>query len=516
MPKADVVIIGSGVAALMTASRLSKNKNVILFTKATKCSSNSMLAQGGIAAAISEHDHWQSHFKDTMIAGCEHSEAHALRALVETGPSYIQELIQQGMLFDCDEKGNILLAQEGAHSNRRILHAGGDATGRLLTNFLFQKVKDQLSIIEHQMAIELIVQNDQCLGVMVLNDENEPISYLAESIVLATGGSGGIYEYSSNDSSVIGDGYAMAYRAGVDLVDMEFVQFHPTLLYKNGNCPGLISEAVRGEGACLRTESGRRIMENQHPQKDLAPRDIVSRVIFEEIQSGENIHLDISMIPDFSTRFPTITSLCVRSNIQIKDGKIPIVPGAHFMMGGIKVNQYCESSLRGLYAVGEVACTGVHGANRLASNSLLEGIVFANRLADFLLNQESKLSSPIQTSINITFQEKENIALDEFPSINDIRKLVMKSVGIVRDKKELEEVIHYLEPFIHLTPQQLGYSKEVISLVNMMLTAWLIASSALKREESRGSHYRHDFPEKNKKLNCYQIIRNIKNEAYYC
>ncbi len=514
MPKTDVVIIGSGLAALITASRLCMKKNVIIFTKSTKYNSNSMLAQGGVAAVISNKDHWYSHYQDTMIAGCQHNDEKTVKNLVETGPEYIMELIKQGMSFDRDRSGRILLGQEGAHSYRRILHAGGDATGQALTNFLFQQLKDHVTIIEHQMAIDLIVQNNQCVGVKVLNSENERVSYYANNTILATGGCGGLYEFTSNDPTVLGDGYAMAYRAGVDLVDMEFVQFHPTLFYKDGICPGLISEAVRGEGAILRTETGRRIMKYKHPLLDLAPRDIVSRAIFEEIQQGESIHLDISMIQQFSERFPTITSLCEKNGVQVKEGKIPVVPGAHFMMGGVKVNKFSQSSLRGLFAVGEVACNGVHGANRLASNSLLEGIVFANQLADFILRENSSV-------VQIDFHEEENtshqtVSTKELPTKTKIKQVVLKSVGIVRNKKDLEEVVHFLEPFLHLTSGQVGYSKEEVTLVNMITTAWLIASSALKREESRGGHFRSDFPVTKKEWTQHKIVRNKTKEVCVC
>ncbi|MFZ3588310.1 L-aspartate oxidase [Bacillus sp. DJP31] len=513
MPKTDVLIVGSGLAALVIASRLCMKKNVIIFTKGTKYNSNSMLAQGGVAAAFSSEDHWQLHYQDTMIAGCQHNDKQAVKNLVEKGPTYIFDLIQQGMKFDLDSAGKILLGQEGAHSKRRILHAGGDATGKALTNFLFQQIKDHVTIIEHQMAIDLVVHKDQCIGVKAIDEENQLVSYFADSIILATGGCGGLYEFTSNASTIVGDGYAMAYRAGVDLVDMEFVQFHPTLLYSDGICPGLISEAVRGEGAILRSESGRRIMKNQHPLLDLAPRDIVSRVIFEEIQKGELIHLDISMIEDFTDRFPTITTLCEKNGAPIKEGKIPVVPGAHFMMGGIKVNEFSQSSLRGLFAVGEVACTGVHGANRLASNSLLEGIVFSNQLAEFILDQNVKVPIDWSEAVHST---KHLTTVKELPTKEQIKKIVLKSVGIIRNKEDLEALVHYLEPFTKLTPKEVNFSKETITQVNMMTTAWLIASSALLREESRGCHYRSDFPGVEKEWDHHQIIRNNTENACVC
>jgi L-aspartate oxidase len=509
MPKTDILIIGSGLAALVIASRLCIEKNVIIFTKSTKYNSNSMLAQGGVAASIPSDDHWISHLNDTMIAGCQHNKEKAVKTLVKTGPTYILDLIKEGMQFDRDTLGRILFGQEGAHSSRRILHAGGDATGKALAMFFFNNIRDHVTIIEHEMAVDLIMKNGICIGVKALDVEDNLVFYFANHVILATGGCGGLFEHSSNDPSIVGDGYAMAYRAGAELVDMEFVQFHPTLLVINNDCKGLISEAVRGDGAGLITENGRRIMKDKHPLQDLAPRDVVSRVLFEEIQKGERIYLDISMIRDFSSRFPTITELCKKNGIVIEDGRIPVIPGAHFMMGGIKVNIHGQSSLPGLYAVGEVACTGVHGANRLASNSLLEGIVFSNLLADFILNQKE--------NTNKTFSEEHDLDYSlkgvELPTKLMVQQEVMRAVGIVRNKKDLTEVIQFLEPYIYFTPQQVGYKKESITILNMMITAWLIASSALKREESRGGHFRSDFSETKQEWNRQVIVRKQVEHA---
>jgi L-aspartate oxidase len=509
MPKSDVVIIGSGLAALVAANRLSMEKNVIIFTKSTKFNSNSMLAQGGVAAAISSDDDWSSHFNDTMIAGCGHNDETAVKTLVQAGPHYMLELIQQGMQFDKDTAGRITLGQEGAHSIRRILHAGGDATGKALVQFLLKMLSNKVQIIEHELAIDLIVKDGICVGVQTINQYEHLTSYYANHVILATGGCGGIYKHSSNDKSIVGDGYAMAYRAGADLMDMEFVQFHPTLLYVNGHCPGLISEAVRGEGARLVTKSGREIMKGHHPLLDLAPRDVVARVIFEEVKKGETIYLDISMINSFSAHFPTITSLCEQNGINLSDGKIPVVPGAHFMMGGIKVDSYSQSTTPGLFAIGEVACTGVHGANRLASNSLLEGIVFSNLMADFILSQKTRPVYENKAREDVPTLQPGN----QFPTKKQIQEMMMKSVGIVRSRQELEEVVMVLEPYIHLTPKQLQFDKEKISLLNMMTTAWLIASSALHREESRGGHFRVDFPDVNKAWNHRTITRNLIEHA---
>jgi L-aspartate oxidase len=285
---------------------------------------------------------------------------------------------------------------------------------------------------------------------------------------------------------------------------MEFVQFHPTLLNSKGTCPGLISEAVRGEGASLRDETGCRIMDGIHPLQDLAPRDIVSRAIYHEMQKGKNIYLDITTIPSFSTRFPTITKLCQENGIELKSGKIPVVPGAHFMMGGIKVNDNGESSIPYLYAVGEVACTGVHGANRLASNSLLEGIVFANRLADFILSRE-RGDFILLNDNNTVFTKENNTRL---LTQKEIQQAMMRHVGIVRNQNGLKQISDLFEPYITITPKKIGANKEGITRLNMLTTGWLIASSALRRIESRGGHYRSDYQDKKLEWNQTYIVRN--------
>jgi L-aspartate oxidase len=385
MPNIDVLIIGSGIASLTVAAKLCKEKNVVIITKKKIRNSNSMLAQGGVAVAIAEDDHWKSHFDDTMNAGCYANREEMVELLVKEGQRTIQSLIKEGMAFDRDEEGNLLLGKEGAHRARRILHAGGDRTGAFLTEYMIKRVQEHATIIEDETVIDLIVRNKTCVGVITRTEEGNVQKYVAQHIVLATGGIGGIYRYTSNAQVITGDGLAMAYRAGCELEDLEFVQFHPTMLYVNGYACGLVSEAVRGEGAILVTSTGGRVMQGVHEMEDLAPRDIVSREIYQRLLQKERVFLDISMITHFEKRFPAITELCHRHDISVEEGLIPVVPGAHFHMGGIKTNQHGETSISRLYAVGEVACQGVHGANRLASNSLLEGLVYGSRLGELLL-----------------------------------------------------------------------------------------------------------------------------------
>ena len=486
----DVIIVGSGISALMLADKITAFKNVIILTKSKKDKSNSMLAQGGIAVSISSSDHWYNHFKDTLNAGCNHNDPTATKVLVESGPPSIQKLIDGGMQFDRDIFGELLLGMEGAHGKRRILHAGGDSTGKALVTYLLARLKDRVTIVEDEMVVDLIMIQDHCVGVITIDDHNQFKSYYAEHIVLATGGCGGLYSLTSNDPTITGDGIAVAYRAGAELADMEFVQFHPTMLSINGKGHGLISEAVRGEGARLVDQSGRSIMDGVHVQAELAPRDIIARTINQELSKGNSVFLNISMIKDFHTRFPTITSICEKAGISVAKGFLPVAPGAHFLMGGIKTNINGETSLKGLYAIGEVACTGVHGANRLASNSLLEGIVFSSLLAKKLLEVSDG------TKRNYIIQDynkypKQSIIL---PTIQQIQEKMNTFAGIERDEPGLIQLKEWIESYIGLNSKVKVFIKDEIKIINMLTTSWLIVTSALCRTESRGGHYRNDYP----------------------
>lgn len=486
---ADVIIIGSGISALIAAERLSDEKNVMVITKSKKENSNSIWAQGGVAASIANNDHWESHYNDTMVAGSFHNNMESVKTLVQKGPKQINRLIDEGMKFDRDHDGRLSLGKEGAHEKRRILHAGGDATGKALIDYFLKRVQSKVKIVEDEKVFDLIVENKRCYGVKVKSKENEVKLYYANHIILATGGCGGLYTFTSNDPSITGDGLAIAYRSGVKLVDLEFIQFHPTMLCINGQGKGLISEAVRGEGAVLVTESGRLLMDGVHPQKDLAPRDVVAREINHAVLNGESVYLDIRMIPKFKVRFPTITELCETNGVDLQKGLIPVVPGAHFLMGGIRTDLHGRTNIEHLYAIGEVACTGVHGANRLASNSLLEGIVFAHELVDYIKSQASE--APVILEI-----EEETYKVRSLPSHEMIRKVMMNYVGIVRNEKELIQAKEWFEQFLsnkeRLLPEEL--SIEEMSIINMLTAGWLITTSALARTESRGGHFREDYP----------------------
>lgn len=514
MPSSNIIIIGSGISALTAAYQLSLNKNVIIITKSKVTDSNSILAQGGVASSVGIDDSWRSHFNDTVSAGCYHNKESAVEILVQNGPGHLLKLINDGMEFDRDEDQNLLLGKEGAHSTRRILHAGGDATGRALVLHMLEKVKERVQIIEDLAAIDFLIENDHCIGVKAKSQDNAINDYFADYTILATGGCGGLYSFSSNDKTIMGDGLAMAFRAGAELCDLEFIQFHPTLLHKDGKSCGLVSEAVRGEGAILVDEDGRPIMNGLHPMLDLAPRDVVARAIFNEICNGKKIYLDISMIDDFASRFPTITNLCIKNKIQIENGLIPVVPGAHFSMGGVKTNPRGQTTIPNLYAIGEVACNGVHGANRLASNSLLEGIVFGNIVAnEILVDYKPNGVYPVTKGVS-----KKDYTLN-LPSKAQIQTMMMENVGIVRNDSRLQYALEWFEKFKQkfdeISPSSLTI--EQLEIVNMITVGWLIASSAKMRTESKGSHFREDYPFVDDK-NWYKkdIIRkkDIENIVY--
>ncbi len=496
LEKSDVIIVGGGIAGLVVAEMLAHSKNVILITKESIKKSNTYLAQGGIAASIDKDDSWKKHFIDTIEAGGMHNVEKTTLELVRNAPKAISQLIKLGVPFDRDLDNNLQLGREGGHKINRIVHAGGDATGRSVTEHLLAAIINDINIHSHVMAYDLLIDNGRCIGIIAKNKVGETIVYQAPYIVLATGGMGGLYQVTSNDSTITGDGIAMAYRAGAELVDLEFIQFHPTMLVTETNASPLVSEAVRGEGARLIDEDGRLIMHGVHPLADLAPRDIVSRQVYKEQQAGHTIYLDIKSIENFRDRFPQVTSLCEMNKINVDDGLIPITPGAHFIMGGIKTNLAGETSIPGLYAVGEVSCSGAHGANRLASNSLLEGLIFAGSLASHLLEQAEP---ELQDTISFPVSGKLEL---ELPERNEIKQIMTKYVGIVRDETGLATAIDWFKKCTNVINSDkilLELTNEEKITTNMLTVGWLISTSARIRTESRGGHYRADYPTANDK-----------------
>lgn len=485
--KSDVLIIGSGIGALSVAGELCKyNRKVDIVTKGLCKSCNSSLAQGGISVALSKEDDYHLHFKDTMAAGCNMNDAEAVMTLVSKAPQVILDFIHSGMEFDKDENGELEFGREAAHSLNRIVHAGGDRTGLRVVEQLLRNITTDVTIHQNEMALELIVKEGKCYGVITRDDEGNIHKYTANYTVLATGGIGQLYPSTSNDVTITGDGMAMAYRAGCKLKNLEFIQFHPTMLTIDGNAYGLVSEAVRGDGGILINENGDKIMEGVHPLKDLAPRDVVAREVYAHYTKGENIYLDISAIDDFEHRFPTITELCTEHGVDLSKNLIPVAPGAHFHMGGVEATPQGITNIEGLYAVGEVACTGVHGANRLASNSLLEGIVFGKLLADYILENPREVEE-------VDF-ENSKYTVSELPDKVTIRNEMMGFVGIVRHSSKMDEVINWFNKYMpdgkDFVPLDVNNTtNEQYELYNMLTAGYLIASAAKGRKESIGAHY---------------------------
>lgn len=510
MEVADVLIIGSGIAALQLATLLRHDTHVRILTKSHLKNANSYLAQGGIAAAIGGHDDPNKHFADTLEAGGFHNNEESVREIVNEAPALIGDL--RGV-FDKDQYGQLLLGLEGAHSENRIVHSGGDATGKNVIDYMISKLTDNIKVEENVFAYELIIDHKQqrCRGVKAKDQEGTTRYFYGDYVILATGGCGQLYPFTSSAPTVTGDGIAMAYLAGAEIADMEFIQFHPTLLYKDGETKGLISEAVRGEGAILVTEDGTRIMEGVHSLRDLAPRHVVSQTIFDYIENGHDVFLDIGRIKNFEKRFPSITANCEKNGIHLSEGKIPVIPGSHFLMGGIKTDLMGRTSLNGLFAIGEAACTGFHGANRLASNSLLEGLYQGKRLSQWINSNLKKYLNP-ELPVASPSSSIEKIGL---PDRQVLKDRMMKNVGIARSKEQLEEQKNWLDQFHLQDVTGLdSYSVLEINAIFMYVTASLITEAALYRTESRGGHFRRDFPfEDNQNWYKKRIIQKRKGEV---
>ncbi len=523
MKQSDVIIVGSGIAALQLANKLSKDLNVIILTKREMTAGNSYLAQGGVAAAVSTSDDPYFHYLDTMEAGAHHSNPEAVLEMTQKAPQLIKGLWQSGCRFDEDDNGELILGMEGAHSEKRIVHSGGDATGKHMVDFLLMGLNANVSVQQSTFVYELILSSDEtrCTGVKAKLPDGTNEVYCAPHVVLATGGCGQVFALTSNAETATGDGMALAYRAGAELADMEFIQFHPTLLYVDGKTKGLISEAVRGEGAVLVTAEGKRIMDEIHPLKDLAPRHIVSQTIYDYSRRGIQIYLDIANIQDFNSRFPTISTLCTQHGINIGKGLIPVVPGSHFIMGGVKTDLHGRTSIPGLYAIGETACTGIHGANRLASNSLLEGMFVGENLAEWI-NSHQDAKKEAVSFIGLHHQTAKRDANmnqivfnGELPDMDSLKQTMMDRTGIVRTKELLILQNEWLDRFNlrqWLEARLDHFEPSELNRLFMYITATLITQSALERTESRGGHYRKDFPhEDNANWMKKQIIHQRKN-----
>ncbi len=486
------LVVGSGVAGLHTAWRASNAGEVMILTKRSLFDSATAYAQGGIAAALGAGDSPELHREDTLAAGAALCDAQAVQVLVDEGPARIRELATAGAHFDLDPRGKFQLGKEAAHSRRRIVHAHGDQTGAEVARTLVDRVHEspKIRVSERTRVLDLIVEGGECVGVRA-TIAGQSVEIIADATVLATGGCGQIYRYTTNPMVATGDGFAIAHRAGVRLADMEFIQFHPTALDTPETPLALISEAVRGEGAILVNSDGERFMLKQHKLAELAPRDIVARAIFRQQQGGHKVYLDARMIGRlFEGRFPGIMSLCRARGIDPIKDLIPVTPAAHYMMGGIVTDLTGRSSLPRLYACGEVSRTGVHGANRLASNSLLEGLVFAERVARDMVGIEQLTKIPEQVDWAApTFVDRgaAQVAAD------NIRQVMWEYAGIDRTAKGLREGLVELNSIAERLSE--GATEEA----NMVETAQLVVEAALLRNESRGGHYRSDFPRTKRK-----------------
>ena len=486
------LVVGSGIAGLHTAWRASADGDVMVLTKRSLFDSATAYAQGGIAAALGAGDSPELHRKDTLAAGAALCDAKAVEVLVEEGPARVRELATAGAHFDLEPGGNFKLGREAAHSRRRIVHAHGDQTGAEVARTLIKRVREseRIDVLEKARILDLIVEDGVTFGVRAAV-AGKAVEIIADATVLATGGCGQVYRYTTNPQVATGDGYAIAHRAGATLADMEFVQFHPTALDTPENPLQLISEAVRGEGAVLRNEAGERFMLKRHRLAELAPRDVVAREIFRERAGGRRVFLDARMLgPVFEERFPGIFAICRARGIDPANDLIPITPAAHYMMGGIVTDLRGRASLNRLYACGEVARTGVHGANRLGSNSLLEGLVFAERVARDMIQVKKLPTPPRKKNWDVPVLRDRGAAQ---VAADSIRQVMWDHCGIDRSAKGLRLGLAKLTEIESRLP--VGATEET----NMAQTSLLIADAALLRKESRGGHYRSDFPRAKRK-----------------
>ncbi|MFC0188030.1 L-aspartate oxidase [Fictibacillus aquaticus] len=503
----DVLIIGSGIAGLVCAEKLSRTLNVRVVTHSKMQSCNSYFAQGGIAASIGSEDSWEEHLADTMEAGAGHCNFHAAHLLLKEGKNIYQYLSEIGVEFDTNEDGSIIFGLEGGHRKKRILHAGGDQTGKFIVNALYKKLQER-KVFTYGTAADLIMKDGRCCGAWYKTESGADIAVFAAYTIMCTGGFAGLYDTTTNVRQASGSGIAMAYRAGAALCDLEFVQFHPTLLKQNGKVWGLISEAVRGEGARLIDNTGKLLMEKIHPLKDLAPRDVVAREIQRALEAGKSVFLDISVIADFESRFPSITKMCRAAGIEPGQGMIPAVPGAHFTMGGIITDDRGRSTIEGLYAAGECARTGIHGANRLASNSLLEGAGMAMKISETILQQTALEKMPENhgnAAFPVEFAGNGGCSL---PELHVIKEGLSRCAGIVRKEETMAGFADFLERYPSIKPD-VNHSLSDLEKINAHVMAWLAVTSALKRCESRGGHYRSDYPHPREEWHFKIIERRI-------
>jgi L-aspartate oxidase len=525
----DYIIVGSGIAGLYIALLAIKRGSVLILTKGSIDDCNTKYAQGGIAVAMGKDDSPELHFRDTMAAGDGLCDAEAVRILTEEAADCMADLIKLGVPFDT-LNGEITLTREAAHSVPRIMHAGGDATGEHIEVTLSRQVRSTpTKVLENCLASEILVENGKAspsraqarrvTGVRALDCHTGSVEeYGCQFLILATGGAGRLFKYTTNSDVVTGDGIALAFKAGAKISDMEFFQFHPTVLRLPGVAPFLISEAVRGEGGILRNVEGHRFMPAYAAEAELATRDIVARSIVYEMKKthSDRVFLDVTHLPSrlITTRFPHIYRFCREHGLDITKGLIPVAPAAHYLMGGVKVNGWGETNILGLFAAGETACTGVHGANRLASNSLLESVVFSKRVV-----QRTEMITPAchgeeRSDEAISYCLPDREVLPNAPPLNlpNLQSLMWDKVGIIRSGKSLKEAASILASWEGLLPQPTD--RPSYELNNLVLCARLMTEAALLRKESRGAHFRTDFPRTSPEWQRHIVLsRNVSKQA---
>ena len=511
--RGDFLVIGSGIAGLRAAISLAEIGRVVILTKADPRESNTGYAQGGIAAAVGTDDSPALHADDTMAAGDGLCVASAVAVLTQDGPRYVRELIDWGAAFDRDADGRPALGREAAHSVRRVLHAR-DATGREIGRVLWTKVAahPRVTVFDDALAMSLMMQDGRCAGATFIDREGDIRQVTAERTLIATGGAGQVFRETTNPAIATGDGIAMAFEVGARVADLEFVQFHPTVLNVEGAPRFLLSEALRGEGAWLVNEAGERFVQRYEPAGDLASRDLVARAIVREAErTGSPIYLHMAHLdPDYvHARFPTIAQACRVAGLDLAADRIPVSPAAHYVMGGVETDLNGRTSIPQLFAAGEVACTGLHGANRLASNSLLEGLVFGARAADAMTAELRDASLPSLEAQAVTMAAAGAAAPNAFA----VRDLMWRHAGLVRSRAGLDDAVRRLHAWRTATEAlrvAAPGNRERRRLASLATVGYLIARAALRREESRGGHFRADFPQRDDihwQKHCADVLR---------
>jgi L-aspartate oxidase len=503
--RADFIVVGGGIAGLRALADLAGAGDILLLTKAGPTESNTGYAQGGIAAAVGSDDSPELHLRDTLAAGAGLCDEAAVRVLVSEGPRYVRQLVDWGVAFDRGADGSPALAQEGAHSVRRVLHSR-DATGREIARTLWARVSSArgLAVAPDGIATAILVEDGACVGVRMLTASGSIVTARARTVLLATGGAGQVFRETTNPSIATGDGIAMAWRAGARVSDLEFVQFHPTVLAAPGAPRFLLSEALRGEGAHLVNADGERFMERYDPAGELAPRDVVATsIVREQIRTGRSVYLSLAHLDAdaMRARFPTIGEACRQAGLDLARDPLPVSPAAHYMCGGVDTDLDGRTSIPGLFAAGEVACTGVHGANRLASNSLLEGLVFGARAAAAMRGEAREASlRPMREDVaaaRSAGQSPRPGGAGDAPAI-DVPRVMFERAGLVRDADGLDEAVAVTGAASADLEARLADTRDVgaFRAASIALVGHLVAQAALRRTESRGGHRRADFQDR--------------------